>query len=163
MDGADSSPAVSDNSPEDGGLSALTGEVNKWKSLSRTNEKRWHAASAELDILRTEHATMAEEAAEQIRADTRKAVLVELGPQLVMAEMTAQAARAEIEITDKDLKFMPLGQFLGEDGTVDRDLIGEYIRSRPDAKPPYAQNLGLGRQGGPIRGFSVRSLDARYR
>ncbi|MFJ8471518.1 hypothetical protein [Kitasatospora sp. NPDC094011] len=142
---------------------ALLAEIDKWKSLSRTNEKRWHAASAELDAAREEHAARGEEAAEQVRAEARKAMLAEMGPRLVEAEIKAQAAQAEIEIAD--LRFMDFNQFLTPEGTVNVELVGELIESR-NTKPLYSQNLGLGRQGPSYTIpalHSSRALDARYR
>ncbi|MGW3232465.1 hypothetical protein [Kitasatospora sp. NPDC001095] len=128
----------------------LQTEVDKWKALSRTNEKRWNDTSAELDALRQEQMTEAEKATEKIRADTRTAVLAEMGPQLVEAAITTEAAKAGIEIGD--LRFTDLNQFLDQDGKVNRDLVGEFVKSRSGDKPLYAQNLGLGRQGGPGAG-----------
>lgn len=150
-----------DSAPASDETVALMAEIDKWKALSRTNEKRWHAASAELDAARKGYAAQAEEAAEQVRAEARKAVLAEIGPRLVEAEIKVQAAQAEIEITD--LRFMDLGQFITPEGAVDVELVGELIESRAPGKPKYAQNLGLGRQGGSFQGFQPRSLDARYR
>ncbi|MER7848260.1 hypothetical protein ABTZ03_30470 [Kitasatospora sp. NPDC096077] len=144
-----------DSAPASDESAALLAELDKWKSLS-------HAANAELETLRQGHTARVEESAEQVRAEARKAMLAEIGPRLVEAEIKAQAAQAEIEITD--LRFMDFNQFLTPEGTVNVELVGELIKSR-NPKPLYSQDLGLGRQGGPIQSFSFqpRSLDARYR
>ncbi|MFJ7907509.1 hypothetical protein [Kitasatospora sp. NPDC096204] len=131
-------------------IEQLQAEVDKWRALSRTNEKRWNDTSSELDALRQERMTEAEKASEKVRADTRTAVLAEMGPQLVEAAITSEAAKAGIEIGD--LRFTDLNQFLDQDGKVNKDLVGEFVKSRTDGKPVYAQNLGLGRQGGPAAG-----------
>ncbi|MCX4684689.1 hypothetical protein OG401_10270 [Kitasatospora purpeofusca] len=161
LDSTDPNPTAGETSEESADVAALKADINKWKALSRTNEKRWHTASAELESLRQERTATAEEAAEQIRAETRNAVLAEVAPRLVEAEIKVQAAQAEIQIND--LRFLDMSQFIMPEGTVDVELVGEFIASRGGGKPVYPQNIGLGRQGGSFKGAPSQPLDARNR
>ncbi|MFB7906422.1 hypothetical protein ACFC1T_08345 [Kitasatospora sp. NPDC056076] len=157
-------PPNSENQPPATGqtpptVEQLQAEIDKWKSLSRTNEKRWNDASGELETLRQERMTEAEKATEKVRAATRSAVLAEIAPQLVEAAIASEAAKSGIEVGD--LQFTPLEQFIGEDGTVNRELVIKFVQSRGEGKPVYAQNLGLGRQGGTTAGQLSRGDLAR--
>jgi hypothetical protein len=104
---------------------------------------------------------------ETIREEARRETLAELVPQLTHSMIRSQAAQAGSEFPDAALKFLDVSKLLGEDGLPSSEIVSEAIAPflKP-AKPEYAQNLGLGRQGPsytiPILRNS-RSLDARYR
>ncbi|MEU3825221.1 hypothetical protein AB0F36_07835 [Streptomyces sp. NPDC029080] len=134
--------------PQTPSLESLQAEVDKWKSLSRTNEQRWKDASAERDQLKTAGMTDAEKAVEAAKAQARSAALAEYGTRLADAELRAQAAKAGVELPAAE--FLNLSKFLGEDGSVNADLIGNFVSSlpKPVAAPEFEQGLGLGRQGG---------------
>ncbi|MFJ2778561.1 hypothetical protein [Kitasatospora sp. NPDC087315] len=104
---------------------------------------------------------------EAVREEARKDALAEMAPHLARAMIKAQAAQAGSEFPDAAFKFLDISKLLGEDGLPSSEIVGEAIAPflKP-AKPEYAQNLGLGRQGSsytiPVLSNS-RALDARYR
>ncbi|MFF4706934.1 hypothetical protein [Streptomyces sp. NPDC001297] len=142
------SPTGEAGTPQTPTLEALQAEVDKWKSLSRTNEKRWQDASAERDALKQSGMTDAEKAIEAAKAQARSATLAEYGTRLADAELRAQAAKAGVELPPAE--FLNLAKFVGEDGSVNADVIGTFVSSlpKPVAEPEFDQGLGLGRQGG---------------
>ncbi|MDX3206059.1 hypothetical protein [Streptomyces scabiei] len=141
-------PTGEAGTPQTPTLEALQAEVDKWKSLSRTNEKRWQDASAERDALKQSGMTDAEKAIEAAKAQARSATLAEYGTRLADAELRAQAAKAGVELPPAE--FLNLTKFVGEDGSVNADVIGTFVSSlpKPVAEPEFDQGLGLGRQGG---------------
>jgi hypothetical protein len=141
-------PTGEAGTPQTPTLETLQAEVDKWKSLSRTNEKRWQDASAERDALKESGMTDAEKAIEAAKAQARSATLAEYGTRLADAELRAQAAKAGVELPPAE--FLNLTKFVGEDGSVNADVIGTFVSSlpKPVAEPEFDQGLGLGRQGG---------------
>ncbi|MFD8088964.1 hypothetical protein [Streptomyces malaysiensis] len=129
-------------------VESLQAEVDKWKAMSRTNEKRWQDASAERDSLKQAGMSDADKALETARSEARSAALAEYGTRLADAELRAQAAKAGVELPSAD--FLNLSKFVGDDGSVNADLIGTFVSSlpKPVAEPEFSQGLGLGRQGG---------------
>src|SRR5262245_58543130 len=111
--------------PADGGPAE---ELEKWKRLSRENEKRWKQASKELEGIRHAQMTDQEKAIESAKAEARKAARAELGISLVEAEIRAQAAAAGVSVlTD----YLDLSRFVAEDGRADRERVSELIASLP--------------------------------
>ncbi|MGW2579888.1 hypothetical protein ACWCYZ_00885 [Streptomyces virginiae] len=135
----------------------LRAEVEKWKGLSRKNEKAFKDASKELSEFRTAAMTDQERALEQARAEARTAAFTEVGGQLVAAELRAQAATAGAQLPDAD--FLNLSRFVGQDGRPDTNAISAFVAtlSAPKAQPTYRQDLGLGRQGSAQAGQLSRS------
>ncbi|MFJ5882667.1 hypothetical protein [Kitasatospora cineracea] len=141
----------SENTPpaEAPSVEDLQAQVEKWRNLSRTNEKRWNDTSAELETLRQSQLSEAERAIEAARNEGRAAALAEAGTRLADAELRAQAAAAGVALPSTE--FLNMDAFSGPDGAVNSDAIAAYIASeagRPAKQPEYAQGLGLGRQGG---------------
>lgn len=124
----------------------LQAEIEKWKRLSRQNEKRWHEVSQERDQLQQSQMTDAEKAIEQARQEARAAALSEFGADLASAEMAAQAAQAGVLLPDT--QYLNMAGFLGTDGRPDREAISAFVSSipKPQRAPEYPQNVGLGRQ-----------------
>ncbi|MFE9455975.1 hypothetical protein [Streptomyces californicus] len=153
-DGTETGEAGTTQAPT---VETLQAEIDKWKALSRTNEKRWQDASAERDQLKSAGMTDAEKAVEAARAEARTAALSEYGTRLADAELRAQAAKAGVELPPAD--FLNLSKFVGDDGSVNADVIGSFVSSlpKPVAEPEFTQGLGLGRQGGS--GVSQLSRD----
>ncbi|MFE7113931.1 hypothetical protein ACFU99_00680 [Streptomyces sp. NPDC057654] len=122
----------------------LSAEVDKWRSLSRENEKRWKAASKELDQARQAQMTEQEKAIEEAKEQARQAAYSEVGTTLVEAEIRAEAASQGVTaVTD----YLDLSRFLGEDGRPDRDRVAKYISSlspEPAAEPEFPQLRGTG-------------------
>ncbi|WP_259453999.1 hypothetical protein [Streptomyces ginkgonis] len=82
------------------------------------------------------------------RAETRATVLTEFSGRLAQAELRAQAATAGVDLPKAD--YLNLDAFIGDDGAPDADAIGSFISSLPQLSSDraFAQNIGLGRQGG---------------
>ncbi|MFF5371344.1 hypothetical protein [Streptomyces sp. NPDC013187] len=125
----------------------LQAEVEKWKNLSRTNEKRWNDTSAELQKLKDASMTDAEKAIEKAKEEARNAALSEVGTRLVDAELRVQAATAGVTLPRPE--FLNTSAFLGTDGVVNTEAIKAFVESlpKPSNSPEFAQGIGLGRQG----------------
>lgn len=129
-------------------------EADKWKHLSRTNEGKLRAALRELDELRQAQMTDQERALEAARTEGRKAALAEFGQELTFAQITAEAAKAGVNLPEGVTGFIDTSRLLGEDGRPNSDAISQFVTSfsayqvpkAPDY--PSANQLGLGPQGG---------------
>ncbi|MCC2279525.1 hypothetical protein LKL35_29445 [Streptomyces sp. ET3-23] len=135
--------------PETPAEAGPTDELEKWKRLSRENEKRWKQASKELEGVRHAQMTDQERAIEAAKAEARKAALAEVGTSLAEAEIRAQAAAAGVSVpTD----YLDLSRFVAEDGRADRERVTELIASlpKPEVQPEFPQLMGTGyhRAGG---------------
>ena len=126
----------------------LQADVERWKALSRTNEKRWNDVSAENAALKAAGMTDAEKAIQAAREEARTAAMAEIGTRLADAELRAQAAAAGATLPPAD--FLNLAKFVGTDGAVDTALVTKFVESlpKPASGPAFRQDLGLGRQGG---------------
>ncbi|MFD7336660.1 hypothetical protein ACFV98_11735 [Streptomyces violascens] len=126
-----------------------TAELEKWKRMSRENEKRWKQASKELEDIRHAQMTDQEKALEAARAEARQAALAEVGTSLVEAEIRAQATAAGVTVPTS---YLDLTTFLAEDGRADREQVAALIDSlqKPPAQPEFPQLMGTGhhRPGG---------------
>ncbi|MER6380779.1 hypothetical protein ABT274_12450 [Streptomyces sp. NPDC001127] len=131
-------------------------ELEKWKALSDENEKRWKAASKQLEELRAERMTDQEKALVQARADARQEALTELSATLTEAEIRAQAATAGVSV---QTEYLDLTRFLGDDGRPDAERVAAYVagQSATTAQPKFPQLMGAGHhRGGSNR---VTSMD----
>ncbi|MFD8594559.1 hypothetical protein ACFV1L_06120 [Kitasatospora sp. NPDC059646] len=149
----------SENTPpaEAPSVEDLQAQVEKWRNLSRTNEKRWNDTSAELETLRQSQLSDAERAIEAARDEGRRAALAEAGTRLADAELRAQASAAGVTLPSAE--FLNMAAFSGPDGAVNSDAIKAFVTGLPAAKsaePEFAQGLGLGRQGGSGAGQLTR-------
>jgi hypothetical protein len=129
-------------------VESLQIEVDKWKSLSRTNEQRWKDASAERDSFKQASMTDAEKALDAARAEGRNSALSEVGTRLAEAELRALAASAGVDLPPAD--FLNMSRFVS-DGQVNADALSEFVSSLPkrESSPAFRQDIGLGRQGSP--------------
>jgi hypothetical protein len=129
-------------------VESLQLEVDKWKSLSRTNEQRWKDASAERDSFKQASMTDAEKALDAARAEGRNSALSEVGTRLAEAELRALAASAGVDLPPAD--FLNMSRFVS-DGQVNADALSEFVSSLPkrESSPAFRQDIGLGRQGSP--------------
>jgi hypothetical protein len=132
--------------------SQIDSETDKWKSLSRTNEARWKAASAELEA-----ATAKSSELEQAMATMKQEHA------LTLAEIQLQQAAKErgMELTPEAMSKLNMAAFLTEEGSADLHTITEFVSSLGSAtkKPTYPQDVGIGPRGGngaPVdRGVSL--------
>lgn len=138
------------------GQADTAAEIAKWKELARKHEDRAKAnagAAKELEQLRQQSMTDQEKAVAQAvanaTAETRTAVLREVGSTMVDAEVRAAAAGRSVDV-DALLDGLDRGRFIGDDGQPDRKLIGSWIdRVAPSASPPSGfPDLGQGVRGG---------------
>ncbi|MFI9202627.1 hypothetical protein [Streptomyces sp. NPDC053048] len=127
----------------------LQADVERWKALSRQNEKHFNDARTELSKLKEASMTDAEKALEAARAEARSAVLSEVGSRLVEAELRVQAATAGVTLPGAE--YLNLNRFVGADGSPDTEAVTAFVQSLPQASkaPVFAQDIGLGRQGEP--------------
>ncbi|MFD5562723.1 hypothetical protein [Kitasatospora griseola] len=151
MIGNDLNPSGS-QPPEDApDVATLKADIDKWKSLSRVNEKRWNAASAELDSLRKEHSTAVDLHREYAR-------------RLAQAEMKAQAAMSGIALSDGFLSLLDCSKLIDEGGDPSADAIALVLTQfRAAQEAEFTQGLGLGYHQGPLVPLNTFSLDARNR
>lgn len=134
----------------------LTAEVEKWKALSRKNEKRAEnnaAAARELEELRK--ASMTEQ--ERIVEDTRRAVRTEYAAKLVEAEFRSQLTGKTLD-ADAILTFNK-NDFIDENGDVNSEAIAIWVDAHIKT-PEIAPDLGQGVRSKTLTGKSqIRSRD----
>lgn len=137
-------PSAPESAPD---VVTLQADLDKWKALARTNEKRWNEVSAERDQLKTAGMTDTEKAIETARTEARNATLAEVNTRLVDAEMRIRATSAGVSLPDSAT--LNLNHFTGADGSPDGERIQAFVSSLTPAPqaPAYAQDLGMGRQG----------------
>ncbi|MGI5196940.1 hypothetical protein ACQEVY_25435 [Streptomyces sp. CA-288835] len=137
-------PKTSEGVPD---VAALQADVERWKALSRQNEKNYNEARTELSSLKEAQMTDAEKAIEAARTEARNAALSEVGSRLVDAELRVQAATAGVTLPPAE--YLNTTAFVGADGAVNTDAIKAFVSSlpKPSNSPEFAQGIGLGRQG----------------
>lgn len=128
-------------------LEELQADVERWKALSRQNERNYNDARTELSQLKEASMTDAEKAIEKAKEEARNAALSEVGSRLVEAELRVQAATAGVTLPAAE--FLNVQRFLGADGSPDSAAIQTFVSSlpQPSKAPEFAQGIGLGRQG----------------
>lgn len=128
-------------------LEELQADVERWKALSRQNEKNYNEARTELSQLKEASMTDAEKAIEKAKEEARNAALSEVGSRLVEAELRVQAATAGVALPPAE--FLNVKRFIGADGSPDSAAIQTFVSSlpQPSKAPDFAQGIGLGRQG----------------
>lgn len=114
-----------------------TAEIEKWKALSRENERRFKAAMKDLDELKRQSMGEQERAVIEAREAGRNEALAAVAGKLVAAEIRAQAAGrltdAQLGVLLDDLR---LDAYVDADGDVDRKRIGKLVDSlAPPAAP----------------------------
>ncbi|GAA3171489.1 hypothetical protein [Nonomuraea roseoviolacea] len=131
-------------------------EADKWKSLSRTNEARWKAASAELEAA-TAKSTELEQAMTVMQQEHA----------LKLAEIHLQHAAQQrgMELAPDAMSKLNMSAFLTGEGTADLDAIAEFVTSFGSVtkKPAYPQDVGIGPQSSGAPAQRGVSLDARAR
>ncbi|MFE9660319.1 hypothetical protein [Streptomyces sp. NPDC005955] len=132
---------------QDSAVEILRADVERWKSLSRQNEKSWNEARTELSRIKEASTTDAEKAVEAAREEARSTALAEVSPRLVEAELRAQAATTGVQLPPT--QHLDVKSFLGADGSPNVETIQAFVAGLPQpAKTPlYAQDIGLGPRG----------------
>ena len=127
----------------------LLAERDKWKALSRKNEEAKNAALGELDQLKTASMTDAERAMEEAKQTVRKATLAEVGTRLAKAELTSQAAKAQVQIPEGLDSYLKYESLLNADGEPDAEAIKALVSTfQPSNQFASPQALGIGHQSG---------------
>lgn len=127
-------------------IAELTADRDKWKALSKKNEKNYEDASKERDDLKASQMTDAERAIEAARAEGRNSALSEVGTDLVTAEMALQAATAGVTLPAAE--FLDYSKFLGDDGRPNKEKVKTFVDSLPKAKADFPNLQGAGKQTG---------------
>ncbi|WP_395759482.1 hypothetical protein OIE82_27150 [Streptomyces althioticus] len=138
-------PVEPQKSPEDL-IAELTAERDKWKALSRQNEKKWEDTSGELAKLKEAQMTEAEKAIEAARTEGRNSALSEVGTDLVTAEMALQAATAGVTLPPAE--YLNVSKFLGDDGRPNKEAVKSFVETLPKAKEEFPNLQGAGKQSG---------------
>lgn len=134
-----------------------TAEVEKWKAQARKHEERAKAnakAAAEYEAFKQQSMTDTEKALAQAvattAADTRAAVLREVGGSLVTAQFRVAAAGRPIDV-DALLGGIDVAKFLDDEAGPNMQAISAYVdKIAPavaDGKPVFP-DLGQGVRGG---------------
>ncbi|MFF9653075.1 hypothetical protein [Streptomyces sp. NPDC014622] len=128
-------------------LEEVIADRDKWKAMSKTNEKRWTDTSTELQQLQTTQQATVEAA----RTEGRTSALGEVSTELVTAELRLQAAGAGAELPD--LSFLDLNRFTGQDSRPDGEAVKSFIESLPKqgnsgAGFPHIAGAGHNKGGG---------------
>ncbi|MFI5802969.1 hypothetical protein [Streptomyces sp. NPDC051561] len=131
-------PPTSESVPDS---AALQAEVEKWKALSRTNEKRWNETSTELDQFKKASMSDQDKALEAARTEARNAALSEVATSLVEAEIRAQSAGAGISVPTEYLDF---SRFLTDEGKADTGKVKTFVDSlpKPSTRPVFPKIQG---------------------
>lgn len=135
----------------------IDSDIDKWKSLSRTNEARWKAASAELEAATAKSAEL-----EQALADMQ----AEHVHQLAVIQLDHAAKEHGLELGPEAISRLNVSSFIDAAGQVDSAAVADFINTLIPAQnqPRFAQNVNIGPQGGePTHGAKSVPLDARAR
>ncbi len=124
----DAAPEVAPKTFTEDYVKELRAEAAKYRNEAKT-------AKAEADKARAATLTEAEQAVEAVKAETRTAVLREIGGKLVDAELRAAAAGRPIQV-DALLEAVDRGRFITDDGDVDRKALAAWVdRIAPASEP----------------------------
>jgi hypothetical protein len=126
-------------------LDEVIADRDRWKAMSKTNEKRWNDTSAELQQLQAAQQT----AVEAARTEGRTSALGEVSTELVTAELQLQAVKAGAELPD--LLYLDLTRFTGDDKRPNADAVKSFIESLPSkasgSEFPHLAGAGHNRGG----------------
>jgi hypothetical protein len=137
-----------DTHTEEVDVEALIKERDKWRAMSRKHEENWKTATQERDELRKAGLSEAERALADAVEKARSEAYSEVGSRLAAAELRAAAAAEGIEIPETVAQFLDVSRFIGPDGSPDTGAITSFIDSMKPQGPKFAQNVGVGPQGG---------------
>lgn len=128
-------------------------ETERWRHLSRENEKQAKAYQTELTKLKQAAMSEQERAIAEARAEADKAAAVKYGGRVVDAELRGElkARRLDEKQIEAHLRYLDRTRFLTEDGEPDGKAIAEWVEgiAPPPARPgmPYGSDLGQGARG----------------
>jgi hypothetical protein len=115
-------------------------EAEKWKALSRQNEQKWRDATKAKEPSKTDDAPASDRDA--IMAEIR----AEMAHEKAMDRLELAAEKASLNLDDVK-EFISVDKFV-TDGAVDVNAINEFVQKIAPKQPKFAQNVGVGPQGG---------------
>lgn len=138
-------------------IEQLQADVDRWKALSRQNEKNYNDARTELSQLKEASMSDAEKALEQAKQEARNSAYAEVGSRLVESELRTAAVTAGVQLPS--FEFLNTSQFVDSNGLPNADRIKSFVESlpKPATGPEFSQDLGLGRQGSAAAGQLSRA------
>lgn len=119
--------------------------IKKLESALAAERKARSIAERDAGKLRDATATDAEKAVAAARDEGRAEALKEVSSRLVETEVRAAAAGKLADPADA-VRLLDLGEFVADDGAIDRTAIGEAIAELVKAKP-YLGTAGAGANG----------------
>jgi hypothetical protein len=123
-------------------------ELDKWRSLSRKNERELKAARRELDKLREANQSESERAIAAAKAEGRSEALTVANARLVSAAVLTAAAGKLADPTDATALLDLEGFDVDEDGNVDTAAIDKAVAALLKSKP----HLSADRKPAPLPG-----------
>jgi hypothetical protein len=129
----------------DGGKKALEAE----RSRAKEAERRVKAMERELQQLKTASLSDQERAVAEAKLAGRQEAAAEAGKRLAHAELRAAAAAKGVDAS-KQLDYLDLSRFVGDDGEPDPAAIGDWVKT---LTPPSSRPRGDIDQGN--RGAAV--------
>jgi hypothetical protein len=121
-------------------------EVKRLTSALNAERKARAVAEREASKLRDATATDAEKAVAAAKEAGRAEALKEMAGRLVETEVRAAAAGKLADPADA-VRLLDLAEFLGDDGTIDRDAITSAIGDLVESKPYLAADSKGGSNG----------------
>lgn len=152
-------------------LEEAIADRDKWKDLSRRNEAKAKAnrdAQAELERVKREAMSEQERAVADAAAAAKSEAMKAFGEQLVVAELRAQAAGKLSDAQVMSLsQAIDVSRFLGDDGAVKVDDLGEFVAGFVPVAPPAppapspmpAADIGQGAGRGSPSGLQLGDDD----
>lgn len=132
----------------------LAGELEKWKALSRQNEKAAKKLQADLEKAQQSSMSEQEKAVAEARAEGRSEAMKASTERLLRAEVRSLAAGLFADPADA-VHFLDLDQFIpDDDGTFDTKAIRRALEAKVAEKPYLAAAPGAGSGEGGPRGNS---------
>lgn len=138
----------------------LSGELEKWKTLSRRNEQQAKAnaaAAKELDELKKSQLTDQERLVESTKDETRRAVRLEFATKLVDAELRS-ALNGRVLEGGALLEF-DKSSFIDDDGNVNSESVQTWVEAHSTNTDVPKPDLGQGNRGEKSRLAQITSRD----
>lgn len=136
----------------------LSAEVERWKTLSRKNERELRKAQSELEKTQQSSMTETERAVAEAKAQARSEALAEVQRDRVRDKVEAAAAKKLADPADAPALLGDLDQFI-VGGEIDAKAIVRAIDKLVETKPYLSPQPGTGAGEGGPRGTSAHALN----
>lgn len=127
-------------------IGKLQADVEKWKAMSRENEKKLTAATKALDAKNRESMSDTEKAVAEARAEARTETLREVGGRLAAAAIRVAAAGRSVDV-DALIEGVDATRFLDDQGEPDAKAIQAWVDRVAPQAAPAKRDLGVGPRG----------------